>query len=541
MGCERDDKLSRRRFLRAAAGLAGLPLVGGGLGMLAGCSRGRSIEEMARQLVVGIPRDIRTFDPALAVMALDGAINANIHDTLATWDRKTLKLVPKLATSWDTPDNGKTWTFHLRKGVKFQDGTDFNASACKFHFDRIMDPKTKSNRVTRTKFIDYLEVVDEQTFRFHMKRPFSVWPEMMADAWTGFVSPAQVQKMGSDDYKSHPVGTGAFKFVKRERDQYIILERNPNYWRPDWIKFEELVFKVVPEPTTRLFLLEQGLIDITDISWAHVDAAKQGKGIIVDTVPLLAIRYVGLNNMKPPFDDVRVRRAANYAINREAICKYAFRDNIMPAYGPLPAALPMYNKNIEKYVYNPDKAKALLREAGHTKPVKVVLWATDSSDDKTLAEVVREDLRAAGFDLEVLQFDRTVYWSKFDPYQTNDGQWFPTREGCFDMFIGGWVGGESAHGFLDPLFRSSSSSNSAFYKNPEVDRLVEAYQAISDEAEQQKIYDKLQEVIVSDAPWIFTYSNKVIKGINKRVANYQAHPADEFEYDGVTISAQGKV
>jgi ABC-type transport system substrate-binding protein len=535
---------NRRAFLRALAGVASSPLaaaaartgvVAGASSLLAACNDERPVDQLTRRLIVGMKRDIKSLDPAYQIMALDGSIIANIQENL-TWYDRNLRLIPRLATSWEAHDQAKTWIFHLRQGVKFHDGTPFNAEAAKFHFDRIADPKTASNRLTRVARLEGVDIVDEYTIRFRMKVPFSTWPEIIRDPWACIVSPTAVKKLKDHkDYTRHPVGTGPFQFVEYMPDDHILLKRNPNYWGGDVIKFEELEFRPIREATTRLILLEQGKVDLADIFYGHLDAVKKSNRIKVDATPMLAIRYIGMNTQKPPFNDVRVRRAVNHAVDRNAIVKYAFRGNADPAMGPLPPALPVFNREMTKYDYDPEKARALLKEAGHTKPIKVNLWGIDEPDDKVLAETVVEQLRAVGVEIEATFYDRAVYWDKFDPFLEPNGTSYPRKEGIFDMFIAGWVGGESAYGYLDPLFRTGSNSNNAFYTNAEVDRLLTEVMATADVAQQEEIFKKIQATIVSDAPWIFTYHTHILKAYNPRITGWKTHPADEYEFQNMFL------
>jgi ABC-type transport system substrate-binding protein len=532
-------RLTRREWLKGS-GSAVLALAWAALGG-AGCAVRRSPEDLARRLVIGISDDIKTLDPAYQTRALDGSIIVQIHEPL-TWFDRSNRLGPRLAVHWESPENGLSWDFHLREGVAFHDDTELDAQAVKFHFERIADPKTASNRFTHMKHVNSIEAVARHVVRFRMKRPFSVWPEVVRDPFGGIVSPQAVRRCADPrEYGRSPVGTGPFRFVEHVPERRILLRRNPTYWDKTAVLAEEVEFRPVRETTTRVILLEQGQLDIAGVFWAHAEAVRRARRVRLEQVPWLAIRYIGFNNMKPPFSDVRVRRAANYAIDREAIVKYAFRGNADPARGPLPASLPAFNHDMETYGFDPDRARALMRDAGLAGGTDVVMWAMDTVTDKIIAETVMEQLRAVGIRVKVQQFDSAVYWDKFDAYQTSDGKWYPTREGVFDMFIDGWVGGESAYGYLDPLFRSTSSSNAAFYKNDEVDRLLEQVMAVTDAAARDEIYRQLQAVIMADAPWVFTYHSHIIQGVNPRVQGYRVHPAGDYILQNVSLGMIGRV
>lgn len=546
---EMEEKCDRRGFLVQAgrcvsALLAGRMLPAGclalGSSVLTSCTERRSLEELAKRLVVGIRADIRTLDPAFQDRQLDGAIIANIQENLTWYDRE-LKLVPRLAESWESPDSGKTWVFHLRKGIKFHDGSDFNAEAAAFHFKRLMDPKTGSLRLSRFEHVGTIDTTDDFTLRFQMKIPFSVWPEVIRDPFGCIACPTAVKSCKNQkDYTKHPVGTGPFEFVEYIPAQRILLRRNPKYWGGDVIKFEELEFRIIKEPTTRLVLLEQGQIDMTDIAATHVEVAKETGKIKIEWAPRLSIRYIGLNTQKPPFSDVRVRRAANYAINRDDIVKYVFHSNADPSLGPIPPSLPCFNKEMQTYNYDPEKAKSLMKEAGHESGIDVTLWGTDSPEDAYIAGSVIEQLRASGIRVNVKQLDDGAYWTLFDKYLTPGGKSFPTAEGIFDMFIGGWTGGETAFGYLNPLYRSASYSNNAFYSNPEVDKTLNEVMNATDPAARDILYKKLQAMIVADAPWLFLYHQRILKGLNPRVRGFKVNQSDEFEFQNVTLDGGDK-
>ncbi len=536
-------EFTRRDFLRTAAGAAGLRVLGGlsipaGLTVLGGCTEKRTPEELARRLVIAVDERIQTLDPAYQNMALDSFVIANIYDTL-TWHTRELELIPRLGLSWESPDGALSWIFKLRPDVKFHDGTVCDAEAVKYHFERIKDPKTQSKRRSKLNKMNAVEVIDPLTVRFEMTEPYSVWPIVMRDSFAGIVSPTAVEKYGDQEFTLHPTGSGPYMVAHQDPRGLVVLRRNPNYWQAEKYAVEEVELRTVLEPTTRLILLEQGAIDLCSITFAHTEVAEKTGKVEILNSPMLQVRYVGFNNMKPPFNDLRVRQAANLAINRDELVKYAFRGNADPLLGPLPTVLPAFNKDMPTYNYDPDKAKALLKEAGYEKGMDVVLWSKDDVTDTNLGVVVADQLRHIGIRVEIVRFDRNVYWDKFDPYQTLDLNWYPTKPGVFDLYAAGWVGGEHPNGYLDPLFRSTSTSNSSFYKNEEVDRVLAQIQTVVDENDRTVLYKKLQEIIVADAPWIFAYSSRVLWGVNPRVKNLQIHPAGEYEFHGVQLAGGG--
>jgi ABC-type transport system substrate-binding protein len=317
-------KYSRRRFLHTgAAAAAGVlsrgAIAGAAASLFSGCTERRPVEELAKRLTYALIRDIKTLDPCYMEMAVDSYIICNIHETL-TWYDRDLQIQPRLATSWEAADDGRTWTFHLRKGVKFHDGNDFNAEAVKFHFERVKNPKNASTRQSRVEFMTGVDAVDEHTVRFRMSKPFSVWPDVIRGAFAAIISPAAARDLKDQkDYTRHPIGTGPYKFVKYVPNRYLLVERNENYWNRAAIHIPEVLFKPIKENTTRLILLEQRNLDIADVFFTHVDLAREGGRFEVQSVPELRVRYIGFNTQKPPFDDPRVRRAVGRSYRLTAL------------------------------------------------------------------------------------------------------------------------------------------------------------------------------------------------------------------------------
>jgi len=499
-----------------------------------GCTDRRTPEQMKNTLVIGTRDDIRTFDPVYQKMMLEGAAMALIQEPL-TWYDKKQKLQPRLALSWETPDDCMTWIFRLRPGVKFHDGTPFNAEAVKFHFDRHLDPETAGQKTERLKDIDHIDVLDELTVAFHFKTPNCLFPESIRDPYGQIVSPTAVRKWGNDAYGRHVVGTGPFVLDDFEPGIRITMHKNPHYWNADAYPIERVEIVPVRENTTRLILLEQGVFDMAEIYWAHVDTAKHIPDIEVQSISTLSIRYIGFNVKKQPFDDVRVRRAANYAVDKEALAKYVLFGAVSAAKGPLSPVMPAHNPDVNPYTYNPEKAKELLREAGYPDGFDCDLWTMESGTYRAVAEAVVEYLRQVNIRARMITYDSAVYWDKFDEYLAPDGGEYPTKKGAYDIYIGGWTGGESPYSTLYPLFIGHSYHNSSFYDNPQVNDLLNGLKVVTDDDERLKVYRELQQIIVDDAPWIFAYHGQLTYGIRPRVKGFHVSPAEEFNLAGVRV------
>ncbi len=497
------------------------------------CTDRRSAEEMSDTLVYGIAGQFKTFDPARQVYAQETAIIQQVLEPLVKFNND-LELTPILATAWEPRNDCRVWVFTLRQGVTFHDGTPFNSTAVRVHFERILDPATAATRRRVIEDIDFIETPDDHTVIFHMKAPNCVFPEKISGTVGSIPSPVAMEELGAD-FARNPVGTGPFRFVTWDPAGAIALVKNHDHWNAEDYHLERLIFEPVLENTTRLILLEQGVLDIADISFAHVAVARETGDIVLQTAPQLSIAYIGFNTRKPPFDDPRVRQAANYAVNKEDMIEYMFFGVGEPARGPFPSILPAFNRDMRVYTYDPEKARQLLAEAGYPDGFNAVLWTTESGTYRNSAEATVEALRKIGINVRMNILDNAVYWDRFDEFLTPEGDMYPTKEGVYDIYIGGWVGGETPHGFLEPLFKTGSYSNSSFYSNPRIDELLVAFKAEPDPEKRIEYYREMQAIIVEDAPWIFAFHGQVNVGVRRRVEGFNVNSSGLYFFENVRV------
>lgn len=509
----------------------------GSVCLLAGCIDRRSDEEMRGSIVYGFKDQLKTFDPTRMQYTQESAILMQVLQPLVRYNND-LELEPCLALSWSTPDNCMTWDFFLRPDVEFHDGTMFDAHAVKAHFDRTLDPRTAATRRARIAMIERTEVVDTLHVRFHLREPNCVLPEVITGTFASIPSPAAVARHGVD-FGRNPVGTGPFVFEEWVPDVRVKLRRFERYWNAEAIHIERLEFWPVPEHTTRYILLEQGVLDMADIEFPHVNLARVSPHFELQSVPMLAIRYVGFNTQKAPFADVRLRRAANMALDRENLIRHVFFGVGAPAAGPIPPNHGFFYEGIRRYDFDAAAARQLVEEAGWPEGFTADFWTRESGEYRVLAEATEEALRQVGIPTAIRPFDNAQYWTKFDAYIARDGRREPTKEGVFDLYIGGWAGGETAHGFLESLFMSGNYSNSAFYHNPEVDELLLAAKREVNDDRRRAIYNRIQEIVVDDSPWLFAYHPQLNIGVRSRVKGFRINPSNWLFFEGVTVADDG--
>lgn len=307
-------------------------------------------------------------DPALVTDGESAKVMNNIYDNLVRYKPGSTDVEPALAESWKVSEDGKVWTFYLRKNVKFHDGTPFNAEAVKFNIERQLPPKaTKDMAYADFTYgmIEKVEVVDDYTVKITLKYPYAPFLANLAMGLSApMISPTAAKKYG-ENYSQNPVGTGPFMFVKWDKEQQIVLKANKSYWggAP---KVDRVIFKVVKENAVRANELLAGSVDMIDgVDPNDVPRLQKDSNVTILTAPGMNINYLGLRTDKKPFDDPRIRQAISMAINREAIVKSLYQDKAILANGPLPPNLFGYVKDLKPYPYDPEKAKALLKEAGY--------------------------------------------------------------------------------------------------------------------------------------------------------------------------------
>jgi peptide/nickel transport system substrate-binding protein len=303
-------------------------------------------------------------DPHLSGSKIDRQVYHNIYEPLVTLDAK-LGIKPGLAESWTQPD-AKTLVFKLRRGVKFHDGTDFNAEAAKFNFER-MKNEPKSVRKGEVANIDTVEVVDSHTIKVNLKKPDAALLATLTDRAGMMVSPKVVQERGAElQRNAKGAGTGPFEFVEWVRDSHLVIKRNEAYWNKQGGPYLDRVrYRPIPDDVVKLQSLQSGEIDVMDyVQPRDVAAVKADKNVVVLDVPSLADFAYQLNHTRPPFNNKALRQAVAYALDIEQIVKGVWLNVGVPANGPIPPTSWAYDKSIPFIKRDLAKAKAKLAEGG---------------------------------------------------------------------------------------------------------------------------------------------------------------------------------
>ena len=452
---------------------------------------------------IGVP--ISTLDPGVGVGTPGQTIRKAIWETLVDRDREG-NIVPKLATAWEVSEDGMRWTFHLRQGVKFHDGSELTAEDVKASLERIINPEYALPRSKTLAFIESVEVIDRYTVVINTKYPFAPALSHLAMDVASIMSKKALDTYGykTEEIGWHPVGTGPYKYEKHVPEESVTLVRFDDYWGGRSY-LDRIVFVTVREDATRVAMLETGEADvIVNVPAYEVERLKADPNIKVYIWPGNRVAHIGMNCQKPPFDDVRIRQAINYAVDREALIKGVLMGLGYPADSIVAPGVWGYH-GVKKYTYDPDRARELLAEAGYPDGLKVTIWTPQGRYfmDKETVVAIQAQLREVGIDAEVRVIDWTTYLSLLrKPLEQTETQAY---------FLGWEVGTLDIAYLLDLVFSSKAWPpkywNTMFYKNERVDQLIEEGKRTFDPAKRREIYKEVQELIMEDAPWapLFVY------------------------------------
>lgn len=484
--------------------------------------------DVQKELVFGRGGDSVSLDPISTTEGETFKVTVNIFETLINYGEQDTTLQPGLATDWTPSEDGLEYTLKLREGVKFHDGTDFNAEAVVKNFERWMNGDADQFpyytmfggfKGDEGHVIKEVVAEDDFTVKFILNRPQAPFLKNLAMSPFGIASPAALEKFGAD-FMKNPVGTGPFKFVEWKENDRITLEKNADYWMEGYPKLDKIIFRSIPENSARLNALLAGEIDLMDgVNPSDLTQIEGNPDLQTFERPSMNVGYLGFTVNRPPFDNKLVRQALNHAIDKEGIIAAFYGGLAEPAKNPLPPALEGYNNDIEPYPYDLEKAKELLTEAGYPDGFEMELWAMPvprpyMPDGMKVAEVIQSSFAEIGVKAEIKSVDWGTYLEQ-------------ASKGEFDAYMLGWTGDNGdPDNFIYTLLDKDSigSNNYSYYSNDELhDILIEA-QTIPDQEQRNELYKKAQEIIHEDSPWApLVHSTPLLAG-KKNLKGLLPHP-----------------
>jgi peptide/nickel transport system substrate-binding protein len=511
------------RRIRAAAGIAGLALV-----LAAGCTPAAKApggKGGKGTLVIAMTAsDIPLLDTGMCQNeGYEGIrfVGNQMYDGLTKFDLKQgteiPKIIPGLASSWESNPSGEVWTFHLREGVKFHDGTPFDADAALYNLQRYTDKTSaafyqelNAQAGLSVQGIKSVRKVDAMTIEITTKEPWSYLPVDLATVYFG--SPTAIKKAGNKDFAQHPIGTGPFKFVSVTRGQQLVYEANKEYWggAP---KVDKVVLRPIPDATARTAALRAG-----EVNWIEVPPPDDVPQLTKDGYQVLTNSYDHIwpwvfDMSRKPWNDVRVRQAANYAIDRQSLVDKVLKGTAEPALQASPKANASYRPENDIYGFDPAKAKALLAEAGYANGFTTTLsYPTSGSGNMIpgpMNEALQQNLAAVGIKVEL----KPVEWASM----------------LTDFFVGKIPGGADMlnislsyqqEGFWSMWYGTGNALNTGKYSNPKVDALFKQAKKELDANKRSDLYAQASAIVTRDAPWLFVVDDKNPRALAPNVKGF---------------------
>jgi len=486
---------------------------------LAGCAR----HPTPGTLVMIIESSPTNLDPRAGIDAQSERLDMLIFDALFRRDEH-FNLQPMLAERWEIPDP-TTYIFHLRRGVRFHDGRSLTARDVKYTIDSLLTRALPSPKTATYKHVDHIDAPDDATVIFHLKEPDATLMWNLSEGGIGIVP------YGSGvDFSGHPIGSGPFRFARQEQDKEVVLERNPDYWdaamQP---RIARVRFAVVPDATTRALELRKGSADIApngSLSADMIQPLRRDPNLQVEIASGSTYNYLAFNLRDPILKDRRVRQAIAYAINREPIIHYLWRDEAEPASSILPPQSWAYDGNVRQYNYDPQRARALLNQAGYPPQAggirfHVTMKTSAEETTRLLAAVLQQQLRDVGIALDIRSLEFATFFTD-------------VTKGAFQIFSLRWIGGNQDPDIFEYVFHSSSippqRANRGYYSNARVDSLLNQAREEVDPQKRKPLYDEVQQILAEDLPYVNLWYLDNVVVHTRRVKNLKLMPSGDYGF-----------
>ena len=506
-------------------------------------------------IVITYKDDVATLDPAIGYDWQNWSMIKSLFDSLMDYVPGTTNLRPGLAESYTISDDGKTFTFKLRPGVKFHNGRVMTAQDVKYSLDRVTNPKTQSPGAGffgsivgyddmasgKADHLAGVTIPDDSTVKIELSRPDATFLHVMALNFASIV-PKEAVEAAKGDFGHHPVGTGAFKLADWTIGQQLVFAKNEDNWRKGVPYLDQITFEIGQEPIVALLRLQNGEVDIPGdgippAKFTEVMADPEQKARVVEGGQLQT-GYITMNVEMKPFDELKVREAVNMAINKDRIVQM-INNRALPANQPLPPSMPGYDNSFKGYAYDPAKAKELLKEAGHPDGFKTELYVMNTDPNPRIAQAIQQDLKEIGVSADIKSLAQAnviaaggakdqapmvwsggMAWIADFPDPSN---FYGPILGCAGAVPGGW--------------------NWSWYCNKDLDAEASKADAMVDpakSADRDKMWSDIYDKIMADAPWVPVFNEQRFTMKSKRMGGADALYTDPvnipINYDYVYVN-----
>lgn len=482
-------------------------------------------------LVIAIEGSVSSMDPANIPDTSAISATRGVYEMLVQFN-EAQELEGQLAESWEISDDSLTYTFKLREGVKFHDGTDFNAAAVKANYDRIVE-KDNNLRQRRTfvvaqsdntekERVASIETPDDYTVVFTLAEPWAPFINRMTQFC--MISPAALEEYGND-IMNHPCGTGPYICTEWEEGDHTSFQRNEDYWgeKPG---VDTVTIKEVPEAGSRTAMLQTGEADLIYPTPAdQIEAIKNTDDVNVLATDSNIMRYVTLNMDLPELQDQKVRQAMNYAIDKDAYIALMYSGNGKPATSIVPSIIGGYEEQ-EAYTYDVEKAKELMKEAGYEDGFKLTLWGDNTTQEIKGMTFVKQQLAQIGIEVEVMPMEAATVSDKIyvDKEKAEINMWY-VNWSASDFTMDG-----SVRSLLYSTMCPPTSANTAYFNNADFDKLLDDGLHTADEEEQAKYYGEAQKIAWEAAPWLFLGNDSIIYSTKSYLSGVYVAPDGAFNF-----------
>jgi len=488
--------------------------------------------QAAGNAVLAIYQAPETLDPYNTNTTLTTAVTKTFYEGLFQFD-KNLEIKNVLAEKWEVSDDGKTYTFQLRQGVKFHDGTDFNAEAVKVNLERVLNPDNRLLRATQFNRVDKVEVTGSHSVRIILKEPFGPFINSLAHASAAMISPTALQKHGKD-IAFHPVGTGPFTFVEWKQTEAIVGKKFDGYWKQGYPKIDQVTWKPVPENNTRAAMLQTGEAHFAyTLPYEQAAQLEKADGLEVVSSSSIIQRFLAMNMLQKPFNDLKVRQAIGYAINKEALAKVAFNGYATPARGFVPKGI-QYALDMAPIPHDVKKARELLKEAGFPNGFESTLWsAYNNTTSQKVIQFLQQQLAQVGIKVKVQALEPGQRAEMVDA-------WPDAHTAKVRMYYVGWSASTGeADWALRPLFATEAwapkLANYAFYSNADFDKAIAQALVTVKSEEKAALYQSAQEQLGKDLPRIPLVTEKILSAHAKKLSGVYVMPDANIHMDEIEL------